>query len=59
VSRIGRAKTVRRPGAGLGNFDFTIAGRGVRNERIEEFMSRSRHLVDRASEGELVRTIAV
>src|ERR1700730_3380207 len=49
-----RVKTLRRPGTSLRRFNFAISRWSVRNQRLKEFVSRLRHLVDRAIEGEVV-----
>src|SRR5213593_2391528 len=55
VLRIGGAKSVCRPGASLGSFDFAIAGWSVRNETVEQLMRCTSHPVHRAIESEFVR----
>src|SRR6266571_8468611 len=52
---IGGAKSVCRPGAGPGRFNFPIAGWSVRYERVEELVCRLGHLVYRATESAFVR----
>src|SRR5207247_8549849 len=54
VSHVDVAKAFRRPRTSLGQFNCAIARWSIRTQRLKEFVSRLRHLVDRAIEGEFV-----
>jgi hypothetical protein len=54
MSRVGRAESFQRPGAGFCRFDVARAGRGVGHQGVEQFLRSLRHLLHRPVESRLV-----